>query len=212
MSKKRDVAVNDLARYEKSSDRLVLESYSHCEVPAGCGGGILRWIDPDESLPLTLHLWSTGKNEVFFDGAPVKSGRVDARRGAHVLAVHVSPEGGAPPQIALALRYSDETAPKDGMGPYRSKPVGRKVDVLSGRAAVMVATSLEPEGDEWKKAAFGAAGWRALAETAPHLPDGKPPWHLKEILKTGAVAVGLPGARGPLWVRCVLDVTLGDSQ
>lgn len=61
MAKKRDLVVNDLSRYEKSSARLVLEDYSSCEVPAGCGGGILRWIDPREALPLTLHLWKAAR-------------------------------------------------------------------------------------------------------------------------------------------------------
>ena len=204
--------VNDLARYEKASHSLVLESYSSCEVPAGCGGGILRWIDPAEALPLALHLWSTGKTEVFFDGEPTKSGRVDARKGEHVLALHLSPDLGAPPQLALALRYSDETQPKSGLGPYRSRAVGHKVDVLSGRGAVIVATSVEPDGDGWKKVGFAAAGWTALAETEPHVPDGKKPWHLKNVLETGAVALTIKGAKGPLWVRCVLQITPGDSR
>mgnify|MGYP001258158642 CR=1 FL=1 len=48
----RDLKLNSLSRFSKSSPRLVLEEYSHCEVPAGCGGVVLRWRKPDE--PLTM--------------------------------------------------------------------------------------------------------------------------------------------------------------
>ena len=30
--------LNTLNRFRKHSPRLLLEEYSHCEVPAGCGG------------------------------------------------------------------------------------------------------------------------------------------------------------------------------
>ncbi len=33
-----DLNLNSLSRFSKKSSTMILEVYSHCEVPAGCGG------------------------------------------------------------------------------------------------------------------------------------------------------------------------------
>jgi hypothetical protein len=48
MSKK---ALNSLDRFRKHPGQLVLEEHGHCEVPAGCGGVVLRWRNPNPSPP-----------------------------------------------------------------------------------------------------------------------------------------------------------------
>lgn len=210
MAKKRDLVVNDLSRYEKSSERLVLEDYSSCEVPAGCGGGILRWIDPREALPLKLRLWIAGDAEVFFDGAPVRSSRIQARPGAHVLALALRLKGDAPAQLALSLLYSDETERRIPFEPKRDRSIGRRIEILSGAGAVIVGTPRDPGGDAWKLPGFDDSGWPALEPAAAPKEDSAG-WHFQEVLRTGARAVGLPGARGELWVRCSFDVDLGGA-
>lgn len=208
--KKRDLVVNDLARYEKASERLVLEDYSSCEVPAGCGGGILRWIDPREALPLTLRIWTARGAEVFFDGAPVRSSRIDARLGAHVLAIALRHDGDAPAQLALSLCYSDETEPSAALEPTRDRSIGRRLDVLSGAGAAIVGASRDPGGDAWRLPGFDDSGWRALAPVKAAEPSSAG-WHLQAILKTGACIVGLQDARSDVWVRCSFDVDLGGA-
>jgi hypothetical protein len=207
VASKKDLVINDLARFEKASERLVLEEYSSCEVPAGCGGGILRWIDPLDALPLHLRLWATGQVELFFDGAPLRSSRVDVRAGAHVAAIRVSPKKGAPPQLALAMRYSDETSPKGGFGPSRSRSIGRKIEVLSGAGATLRGTSKKPDGDAWKLPGFDDSPWGELSALEPFMSTDKD-WHLSTVLETGARVVGPAGANGDLWVRCCFEVTL----
>ena len=39
----RQLRINTLSRYRGRPPRLVLEEHNHCEVPAGCGGVVLRW-------------------------------------------------------------------------------------------------------------------------------------------------------------------------
>src|SRR5687768_6072864 len=53
-----DLKLNGLSRYAKESPRLVLEEYGHCEVPAGCGGVVLRWRNPDQPIPMVVHSFS----------------------------------------------------------------------------------------------------------------------------------------------------------
>lgn len=213
MARKRDLVVNDLARYAKSSERLVLEEYSSCEVPAGCGGGILRWIDPAEALPLHLRLWATGEAELFFDGAPTRSSRLDARPGRHVLALRVTPKDRAPPQLALALSYSDETLSKGAFEPGRSRSIGRKIAILSGAGPRIVATSIEPAGDAWRQPGFDDGAWSTLTREEPPQKSGeREDYHLRHVRETGAHVLGLRGARGPLWVRCSFEIDLDGAQ
>ena len=47
---KPDLRLNELERFRKTSSRLALEAHSHCEVPAGCGGVVLRWTRPGAPL------------------------------------------------------------------------------------------------------------------------------------------------------------------
>src|SRR5262245_38806375 len=78
--------LNSLARFRKQSGRLVLEEHSHCEVPAGCGGVVLRWRNPLAAVPLTFHLYTPVPAACFLDGAEVRTGRVDLAPGRHAVA------------------------------------------------------------------------------------------------------------------------------
>ena len=54
MPREDDLTLNALSRYEKRSADLALLQYDHCEVPAGCGGAILRWIEQAKKLPMKI--------------------------------------------------------------------------------------------------------------------------------------------------------------
>src|SRR5262245_59385715 len=81
-----DQKLNSLDRFRKQSDRLVLEEHSHCEVPAGCGGVVLRWRNPFAALPLLVYLYSPGKTELSLDGTPVVRTGNDVAPGEHLFA------------------------------------------------------------------------------------------------------------------------------
>ena len=50
----RELKLNSISRSSKQSPRLVLEEHGHCEVPAGCGGVVLRWRGHDDPIPVKL--------------------------------------------------------------------------------------------------------------------------------------------------------------
>src|SRR5438445_588541 len=77
--------LNSLERFRKQPGRLVLEEHSHCEVPAGCGGVVLRWRNPRATLPLLLHLYAPGEFTLSLDGDTPRTGRVDVAPGRHVV-------------------------------------------------------------------------------------------------------------------------------
>lgn len=43
--------LNSIDRFRKRPQRFVLEEHGHCEIPAGCGGVVLRWRNPQAAVP-----------------------------------------------------------------------------------------------------------------------------------------------------------------
>ena len=82
--------LNTLHRFRKHSPDLVLETYSHCEVPAGCGGGVLVWRDPREGVPVVLAV-STQQADVqaYIDGRPLLGTTVPLLPGMHTFALRI---------------------------------------------------------------------------------------------------------------------------
>ncbi len=59
----RELRLNSIDRYVKRSPHFVLEEHGHCEVPAGCGGVVLRWLNPATTVPVRLELWVTASGD-----------------------------------------------------------------------------------------------------------------------------------------------------
>ena len=81
--------LNSVERFRKQPGRLVLEEHSHCEVPAGCGGVVLRWRNPNSPLPVTVSLYTPVRAACFIDGNPLQTGKAYLTPGPHALAVAV---------------------------------------------------------------------------------------------------------------------------
>ena len=107
--------LNSLDRFRKQPGRLVLEVYSHCEVPAGCGGAVLRWRNPLAAVPVRVHLYSPGKAVCFFDGSELRTAGADLAPGLHVIAIAL--EGIANPLSCSWLRSSATTALRNASRP-----------------------------------------------------------------------------------------------
>jgi hypothetical protein len=205
-----DLKLNSLERYRKTSQRLALEVHSHCEVPAGCGGVVLRWRGPDDDVGLSLwhHVRGTTRR-VLLDGAPVGEQRVRVRPGAHVLALEL--EVSAPDTGFLLLRVSLEPA----------VPTARQPSTGTRAGAGWGATAVPPP-DGWQLPGFEDASLVALEEQPVPRPDAEGRWRwdpLQEqarglaLPRSALAAPGwdafLPGHPLPLWVRWEFRVDAG---
>src|SRR5690349_11986127 len=123
----RDLKLNSLGRYGKSRSRLILEEHSHCEVPAGCGGVVLRWRNPNSGLLFIFHFFGTGKGTILLDGKPLTSGRPLVSFGEHVLSLTVTNIVTGAAILGFAGIH-DET---QLTFPRVSQPSGRKISILS---------------------------------------------------------------------------------
>jgi hypothetical protein len=194
--------LNSLSRFRKQSGRLVLEEHSHCEVPAGCGGVVLRWRNPLAAVPLTLHLYTPVPAACFLDGAPVGTARVDPAPGRHALALALE---NAPLSAGLILFAA---VPPRNETQGGADVVQAPLQVLTADDGTWRATLKPPPGDDWKLPAFDDGEWTVLkAAPAPQLQRGDPgAYRCGECIRLGAICLGLPanvrgGMPASLWQR-----------
>jgi hypothetical protein len=127
MSEDDDLRINTLHRFAKHSPRLILQEYSHCEVPAGCGGVVLRWFDPAQGVPVSIRLVAlNATGESWLDGEPLPSTRATLVAGSHVIACHLRRRDPRPVLYTLgALPDSDDDRDLVRAGAPRWRATGR---------------------------------------------------------------------------------------
>jgi hypothetical protein len=219
--------LNSLSRFRKQSGRLVLEEHSHCEVPAGCGGVVLRWRNPFAAVPLTIRLYTPVPAACFLDGAEVLTGRVDLAPGRHAMALALENADLSVGLLLFAAVHPGTTTERPAPGEVIETPVG----VLTADDGTWKCTLDGPVSDEWKAPAFDDHAWVALKRRpTPRLATGAPgAYQCDECVRQGAVCLGLPKpgragvpaswwqrllgreaahppATGRVWIRKIFDI------
>jgi hypothetical protein len=199
--------LNSLDRFRKRPGRLVLEVYSHCEVPAGCGGAVLRWRDPRAAVPVLFRVYSAVKATCFLDGAELRTAGTDLTPGRHVVAVALERVGAATALLMFAA-VSDDRAPERALP---TDLTGRRLMVHSRADGTWKYALERPASDDWKAAAIDDSRWPALVGVpTPQLSYSDPGgFECHRAAEAGAQCLGLPAAvlaAGGVWVRKVFDV------
>lgn len=184
----RELKLNSLSRYSKESPLLILEEHGHCEVPAGCGGVVLRWRDPRAGVPLLMRMYVEGECTLLFDGQPPPAARAVAPFGPHVLSFVVS--GFDPAYLVLMFSVTDGSSPV----------------LVTAADGTWRHTASEPADDAWLRPGFDDSGWAPLAER----PDRRPPddpqvdhaqHRIDRVANDGAVGLGVAAAAPRVWIR-----------
>lgn len=186
--------LNTLERFSKRSDQLLLEHYSHCEVPAGCGGVILRWRERAEGALAELAVFCPRQVAVSIDGQSPPSARLLLPWGAHVLTATVSrlPRKGA---LLLSLM----TKPRHRT--QENKSVPPEAVLCSAPDGSWRYTTDEP-APQWQHPDFDDRSWLVMRPVPPPVsPDGRVPWLVRSLVKNGAQPIGVLGTPERLWIR-----------
>jgi hypothetical protein len=199
---KRDLNLNSLGRYAKQSSRLVLEQHSHCEVPAGCGGVVLRWRSDVSELPVVVHSFSSGKSKLFIDGQSPDSSRSGISFGDHVLSLVLED---LPKDAILAVAVVHNAS----RVPPISQQLGDTVNVLSDADGTWKSTAVKPADDQWMRSGFDDSAWATLEAAQPPVLEkrkvytGENAWEfsLQMALDTGAKCLRVTTPAGQMWVR-----------
>lgn len=193
-----DFALNSLHRFRKHS-RLVLETHSHCEVPAGCGGVVLQWRDPAGELNVLVQLSSSHDlARMAMDGVELRTSRATIGPGPHVLAFELGPprerKRGLPPFLMAAVGTGD-------LMRFQALP-GALSDASRGWR---FCTSAPAAG--WANPDFDDRAWsEVLASTSSlDIPLQLDRYILSGLLERGAKPLHVPADR--TWWRLRFEVT-----
>jgi hypothetical protein len=185
----RDLELNSIDRYVKRSPQFVLEEHSHCEVPAGCGGVVLRWSNPTVSVPVLIEHWFGGdrpSRTIRIDGVRPSTSRPHVPPGRHVFMAEVHAAHGEP--LLFLMRATG------GGGPQ---------PVLVSQPGIWRWTHTPPPGDAWDQVGYDDSGWQLMtAAPASAEPSGYP---AERLLGADAVMLAAPGA-DRVWIRATFDV------
>lgn len=202
--------LNSLDRFRKRSPRLVLEEHGACEVPAGCGGLVMRWRHPLEARPLRIHLFTAAESVAWMDGEVLTVGRLDLRPGRHVLALEIGEVDRTAGLLMAVLRHDPFERPREGIPPLVIEP---PLCVLSAGDDSWLFTLKQP-AESWQSLDLDDSGWDALVgRPIPEVGHSEPngyQWHA--CRDENAAGLGVPSVpegvplRGQVWVRKIFEV------
>lgn len=197
--------INSLDRFRKKSSRLVLETYSHCEAPAGCGGVVLRWRNPHAALALSVYFYAPGRSMLYLDSRLIIHTSVDVPPGGHVFAIHLQ-------NIDLTGGLFMFAAMHDPQRPRKSMPEGitenpwQLLSAADGSWRVLTEAPIEHDA-LWTAPRFDDSSWGQLSRVVPN-PDvewrepGAHQAHRCNLASAGFLALpaGTSGS-GDVWIR-----------
>ena len=205
-----DLNLNSISRFSKHSPRLHLEEHGHCEVPAGCGGVVLRWYNPAKGVPILLKAyWPSAPAALLLNGVAPVSMRPLVPPGRVVLAIHY--ESTRP--LARGRRWWPARFPDHALLMFAiSRPESGSYSMTDSSifAAHSVPDgswrfSITPPPEDWVLPDFDAAAWPELVERPldpPKKKDYRQSDAFRSLSELGARPMGLPFSHaGPAWVR-----------
>jgi hypothetical protein len=196
-----DLNINSLSRYSKKSSRYILEAQSHCEVPAGCGGVVLRWRNPKKGIPLTFRVYAGGSHNFFLDAYPLSSARPIVPFGEHVISIAISEFDPSRVILLFAGKYEEKGA---GTG-YAERAAAGVLHFVSAPDGSWKYSSVEPQGNSWQQVGFDDSAWTAMSEREwapdPEQKASAQSYRVEELLRMGARGLGVAGSPKKVWIR-----------
>jgi len=205
----RELELNSISRYSKSSPQFVLEEHGHCEVPAGCGGVVLRWRNPRGGIPLQIWLYTTGTAEFYLDGTHPPSGRPLVSYAEHVFALRLSGFDSRQALLMLAAIYDKAGMRNVGL----SHTTVNLVRILSAPDGSWKYSLVEPQDDAWMQSGFDDSAWKLmiLKPLPRHTKWGREWYRFERLQELGAKGLGIEGPGETVWVRKVFSLKEPES-
>jgi len=182
-----------------------LEEHSHCEVPAGCGGVVLRWLNPNQGIPLQVWLYAAGKPEFFLDGIKPASGRPLIPWGQHVWGITISEINPEYAVFSFAAFYGGkETHIKStGASTY-------PVSILSAADGSWKYSLTEPDNADWATLSFDDSSWEPTIprEINPAALEktSRDAYRIRKLQELDAMPLGISQTGSKVWLRRVFDL------
>lgn len=188
-----DLRLNSIDRFRKRSERLILEEHGHCEVPAGCGGVVMRWFDPRAGVPAIFQSGFADQVTIHIDGQPLNRARATISDGDHLLTVEA--------------KFAEASAIGFWLAGSRDSPTERRSEdalipeIATAGDGTWLASFSEPPED-WQTTEFDDSGWIPLSSITleqESLPRSQQ-WSLQRMESLGAQSLDNQGHK-TVWIR-----------
>jgi len=188
----RELKLNSLSRFSKQSPRFILEEYSNCEVPAGCGGAVLRWLTPNEPIPMKLNYFSNNGSlemDSLDSGRRLWHSRIPVSYGSHVLTFEYKDFD---PSFAVVMAMMQARSDYIQL----LQPEGNTT-ILSLPDGTWKYSLEHMETDAWQKLDYDDSAWFPMIEQPPN-PQSR--WQsgddynirkIRELTDQGAIGLGV---------------------
>ena len=205
----RELKLNSISRSSKQSPRLVLEEHGQCEVPAGCGGVVLRWRGHDDPIPVKFSVFARGEYAAFLDGNPLSSARPLVAPGEHVLAFRLE----RAPSGELVLMFA-AVADEKVVGFHASPPADPIASVLSLPDGSWRCSTREPPDEAWTTPGYNDSAWSPMSKARKPAawPLSMDAYWIRRIRDLGAQPIGIRERAPTLWVRKVFALRIGQES
>ena len=182
-----DLNINSIDRFRKNSERLILEQHGSCEVPAGCGGVVLRWHNPFEGRPVAFTGALAGRMDLFVNGQAIAT-RAILPFGENVIALRLT---------ELDSRYPFLFASRLDI-PQSAQSEQSDEDLILTEGCSQTdgewLYSVEPDGDDvWIELEFDDSEWTPLLELNEDYPEENR-WRFESVEHRGGRPLKLPQA------------------
>jgi hypothetical protein len=168
-----------LNRLRKRGQSLILEEHSSCEVPAGCGGVVLRWVRPDAPCAVDLRHFASTPAKIWIDGTGLERERVVLAPGPHVLCFEYSTAERAVLMAALKLCH-------------RQVP---RMKLLTAADGTWRCSWAEPV-PLWTALDLDDSAWEPMvAHDVPDLSERTSKWRVEWLTGEGATPIGSPSRK-----------------
>jgi hypothetical protein len=188
-----DLRLNSIDRFRKQSSRLILEEYSSCEVPAGCGGVVLRWSPRDGGIPVSIRVAHFGETELRCGGELRTNGRFQLPFGASVLTLHLTARQGAFDWLLVSARHFSASWRAD----RRQIPELSTIDDGQWK----MTTTAPP--DDWTATDFDDSDWQPMARSRMPLDalEQREQWQFRTEEDAIGLALPPPNTADEVWIR-----------
>jgi hypothetical protein len=194
-----ELDINSVERFSKKSDRLILEELGSCEVPAGCGGVVLRWFSMKDGLPVGVRVHRhQGEAELFCNGSPMTNGYASLPYGPGVLAILVGPRDHEFDWFSVRTFHTSRTRKQEGLD---------EIPEMSTAMDGSWKFTLTDPGDGWTDFELDDGNWPAMeASCMPldSLPEGEQ-WRFRFLQKDEKAIFSIPQQQ--VWIRKRFDLS-----
>ena len=194
-----EIDINSVERFSKQSKKLILEELNRCEVPAGCGGVVLRWLSLEHGLSVGFRIRHfDAESQVYCNGQYLPNCCTNLPFSPGVLAIHIEKRVDDFDWFSVVANHTSYT---------REAQHGETIPELSLSDDGTWKFTTEPPTENWTEIEFNDSSWETMEEAKSNfdsVPENRE-WLFRRLNEDNTPRLSIP--RAEVWIRKHFDLT-----